>query len=135
MSYLNLVLLILVVGCAVSVVNFTNHERELFIALGHAQSEERQLAQEWSELQYRQSALSKTTLIEKFARDRLKMQAVAPDRIQYWPTTVPADVDGIEFSGGMLVDKAPSLIPAQEAPDIPMRARLKALLQWLGVRR
>jgi cell division protein FtsL len=86
-------LLFLVVGCALSVINATNHQRELFIALGRAQSEEHQLAQDWSELQYRQGALSKATLIERAAQDTLKMQPVTSGRTQYLVTHVAGDVE------------------------------------------
>ena len=93
MSRFNTLLLFLVVGCALSVINATNHQRELFIALGRAQSEEHQLAQDWSELQYRQGALSKATLIERAAQDKLKMQPVTSGRTQYLVTHVAGDAE------------------------------------------
>jgi cell division protein FtsL len=93
MSRFNTLLLFLVVGCALSVINATNHQRELFIALGRAQSEEYQLAQDWSELQYRQGALSKATLIERAAQDKLKMQPVTSGRTQYLVTHVAGDAE------------------------------------------
>ena len=95
MSRLNIFLLIVVLGCALSVVNATNKQREVFIELQRAQSQERQLQQDYAQLQYQQSALSKTSRIESIATADLKMQPVSPGRTQYLtvdPASVPADV-------------------------------------------
>ena len=83
MSRLNIFLLIVVMGCALSVVNATNQQRQIFIQLQRAQSQERQLQQDYSQLQYQQSALSKTSRIEELATDSLKMQAATTGRTQY----------------------------------------------------
>ena len=69
MSRLNIFLLMIVMGCALSVVNATNQQRQIFIQLQRAQSQERQLQQDYSQLQYQQSALSKTSRIEQIATD------------------------------------------------------------------
>jgi 16S rRNA (cytosine1402-N4)-methyltransferase len=61
MSRFNIFLLIIVMGCALSVVNSTNQQRQIFIQLQRAQSQERQLQQDYAQLQYQQSALSKTS--------------------------------------------------------------------------
>ena len=83
MSRLNIFLLIVVMGCALSVVNATNQQRQIFIQLQRAESQERQLQQDYSQLQYQQSALSKTSRIEQIATDALKMAAVTTGRTQY----------------------------------------------------
>lgn len=83
MNRLNIFLLIVVMGCALSVVNATNQQRQIFIQLERAQSEENQLQQDYSQLQYQQSALSKTSRIEQIATDSLKMQPVTTGRTQY----------------------------------------------------
>lgn len=83
MSRLNIFLLIVVLGCALSVVNATNQQRRLFVQLERAQSEERQLQQDYAQLQYEQSALSKTSRIEQLATDTLKMQSAATGSTQY----------------------------------------------------
>ncbi|WP_345811858.1 cell division protein FtsL [Paraburkholderia sp. PREW-6R] len=83
MNRLNIFLLIIVMGCALSVVNATNQQRQIFIQLQRAQSQERQLQQDYSQLQYHQSALSKTSRIEQIATDSLKMQSVTTGRTQY----------------------------------------------------
>jgi cell division protein FtsL len=83
MSRLNIFLLIVVLGCALSVVNSTNQQRGLFVQLERAQAEERQLQQDYAQLQYEQSALSKTSRIEDLASDSLKMHPVATGDTQY----------------------------------------------------
>ena len=72
-----------------------------------AQSEERQLQQDYSQLQYQQSALSKTSRIEQFATDSLKMQPVTTGRTQY-------------------LTLAPGASTAEDAP-VPLRRRPPSL--------
>jgi cell division protein FtsL len=83
MSRLNIFLLIVVMGCALSVVNATNQQRQIFIQLQRAQSQERQLQQDYAQLQYQQSAMSKTSRIEQIATTSLKMQSATTGRTQY----------------------------------------------------
>lgn len=83
MSRLNIFLLIVVLGCALSVVNATNQQRRLFVQLERAQAEERQLQQDYAQLQYEQSALSKTSRIEQIATDSLKMRSIVSGGTQY----------------------------------------------------
>ncbi|GLU30870.1 cell division protein FtsL [Trinickia caryophylli] len=83
MSRLNIFLLILVLGCALSVVNATNQQRRLFVQLERAQAEDRQLQQDYAQLQYEQSALSKTSRIEQLATDALKMRPIVTGGTQY----------------------------------------------------
>ncbi|MCR1766645.1 cell division protein FtsL [Burkholderia glumae] len=83
MNRLNIFLLIVVMGCALSVVNSTNQQRQIFFQLQRAQSQEHQLQQDYAQLQYQQSALSKTSRIEQLANDSLKMQPIATGRTQY----------------------------------------------------
>ncbi|MGF6756539.1 cell division protein FtsL [Paraburkholderia sp. GAS334] len=83
MNRLNIFLLIVVMGCALSVVNATNQQRQIFIQLQRAQSQERQLQQDYSQLQYQQSAMSKTSRIEQIATTSLKMQSATTGRTQY----------------------------------------------------
>ncbi len=83
MSRLNIFLLIVVMGCALSVVNATNQQRQIFIQLQRAQSQGRQLQQDYAQLQYQQSAMSKTSRIEQIATTSLKMQSATTGRTQY----------------------------------------------------
>ncbi|MEZ2352886.1 cell division protein FtsL [Caballeronia sp. RCC_10] len=83
MNRLNIFLLMIVLGCALSVVSATNKQRQVFIELQRAQSQERQLQQDFAQFQYQQSALSKTSRIEQLATNSLKMQPVTTGRTQY----------------------------------------------------
>ncbi|MEX3605294.1 MAG: cell division protein FtsL [Burkholderia sp.] len=83
MNRLNIFLLIIVMGCALSVVNSTNQQRQIFFQLQRAQSQEHQLQQDYAQLQYQQSALSKTSRIGQLANDSLKMQPIVTGRTQY----------------------------------------------------
>jgi cell division protein FtsL len=83
MSRFNIVLLIVVLCCALSVINGTNQQRRLFVQLERAQSDERQLQMDYAQLQYEQSALSKTSRIEQLATDTLKMRPITSGSTQY----------------------------------------------------
>ena len=107
MNRLNIFLLIVVMGCALSVVNATNQQRQIFIQLQRAQAQERQLQQDYAQLQYQQSALSKTSRIEQIATDSLKMQPVTTGRTQYL-TLAP---------GAVRAEDAP--VPPADAASVP----------------
>ncbi|WP_206999404.1 cell division protein FtsL [Trinickia mobilis] len=111
MSRLNIFLLIVVLGCALSVVNATNQQRQIFIELQRAQAQERQLQQDYAQLQYQQSALSKTSRIEQVATDSLKMQTVTTGRTQY--LTLP--------SGAATAEDAP--VPTSAPAAAPVASR------------
>jgi cell division protein FtsL len=83
MTRFNILLLMIVVACALSVVDATNQQRQIFIDLERAQGQEHQLQQDYAQLQYQQSALSKTSRIENVATTQLKMQPVTSGRTQY----------------------------------------------------
>jgi cell division protein FtsL len=83
MNRLNIFLFIVVLGCALSVVDATNQQRQLFVQLERAQSEEHQLQQDYAQLQYQQSALSKTSRIEQLATDTLKMHPASTGDTQF----------------------------------------------------
>jgi cell division protein FtsL len=108
MNRLNIFLLILVMGCALSVVNATNQQRQFFIQLQRAQSQERQLQQDYSQLQYQQSALSKTSRIEQIATDSLKMQSATTGRTQY----LTLDPGAVKAEDAPIPTSAPASAPA-----------------------
>lgn len=112
MSRLNIFLLIVVLGCALSVVNATNQQRQLFVQLERAQSEEHQLQQGYAQLQYQQSALSKTSRIEQLATDTLKMQPASTGETQFL-TLAP---------GASVADNAPIPTLPASAPAVSARA-------------
>jgi cell division protein FtsL len=80
---LNFLLTILLVGCALSLVNSQNQAREAFIELERAQSLGRQLDVEWAQLQLDQSTLGKNSRIDAIARRDLSMISLTPQRTQY----------------------------------------------------
>ena len=116
MNRLNIFLLIIVMGCALSVVNATNQQRQIFIQLQRAQSQERQLQQDYSQLQYQQSALSKTSRIEQLATDSLKMQSVTTGRTQY----LTLDAGAVKAEDAPIPTSGPALASApMTAPRLP----------------
>ena len=80
---LNVVLTVLLVGCALSVVNARYQARHLFIDLDRSQQQQRQLQVDWTQLQLDQSTLGKNERIEQIARSELNMMPLSPARTQY----------------------------------------------------
>jgi cell division protein FtsL len=80
LSFLVTVVLVL---CALSLVNAQYQARQLFIELERAQSAARQLDIDWAQLQLDQSTLGKNSRIEALARSDLSMVALTPERTQY----------------------------------------------------
>ncbi len=80
---INIVLTVLLVGCALSVVNARYTSRHLFIDLERLQQQQRQLEIDWTQLQLDQSTLGKNERIEQIARSQLNMAPLSPARTQY----------------------------------------------------
>ena len=80
---INLFLVSLLVGCALSVVNAQYQARNLFIALGKLETQAQQLDIDWSQLRIDQSTLGKNARIEQIARTDLNMAPLTPARTQY----------------------------------------------------
>lgn len=78
---LNLVLLLIVVICALSVVKANHQARKLFIALGAEQKHLRDLNVEWGQLQLEQSTWAANVRVEKLAREKLGMKRPAPGEV------------------------------------------------------
>lgn len=77
MTRLNLILLIALVGCALSVVTSQHRARKFFMELQTAQDGERKLDQEWRELQIESQTVGTGKRIEQKAQRDLGM--VQPD--------------------------------------------------------
>ena len=77
------ILTVLLVLCALLVVNAHYQSRSLFIALEREQAKARQLEIEWSQLQLDQSTLGVHARIEANARRDLHMVPVSPASTQY----------------------------------------------------
>jgi cell division protein FtsL len=80
---INAVLCLLLVGCALSLVNAQYQARHLFIELERSRQETRKLGIEWAQLQLDQSTLGKNARIEEIARTQLNMVPLTPARTQY----------------------------------------------------
>jgi cell division protein FtsL len=73
---INFLFTVVLMACALSLVNAQYQAHRLFIELERAQSVARQLDIEWAQLQLDQSTLGKHARIEAVARHDLKMVAV-----------------------------------------------------------
>jgi cell division protein FtsL len=80
---LNAVLTVLLVGCALSVVNARYQRNHLVNDIEKLATQQRQLDVDWSQLQLDQSTLGKNERIEQIARDNLNMTPLSPARTQY----------------------------------------------------
>ena len=78
---LNLILLLVVVICALSVVKANHQARKLFIALGAEQKHLRDLDIEWGQLQLEQSTWAANVRVETLAREKLGMKRPAPSEV------------------------------------------------------
>ncbi len=79
----NLILSIILVLCALSLINAQYQARRLFIELERAQSASRQYELTWTQLKLDQSTFGKHSRIEAVASQELGMIPVSPDRTQY----------------------------------------------------
>lgn len=83
MTRLNVLLVVILIACALSLVSARYQARHLLGELDSAQGNARKLETDWNQLQLDQASLSKHALIEAAARRELGMQAVTPARTQY----------------------------------------------------
>ncbi len=81
MARVNLLLLLVVVACALSVVSANHRARKLFTELEAVQKRMRDLDIEFGQLQLEQSTVAAHVRVEKLARDRLGMKQPAPGQI------------------------------------------------------
>lgn len=71
---LNVLLLVVVVMCALSVVTSQHQARKLFIALQQEKEHAHQMEVEWGQLQLEQSTLAAPARVERIATRQLQMQ-------------------------------------------------------------
>lgn len=81
MARLNLVLVMIVIGCALSAVAANHRARKLFTDLEASQKRMRDLDIEWGQLQLEQSTLAAHARVERAAREKLGMKPPAPGQI------------------------------------------------------
>jgi cell division protein FtsL len=80
---INIVLTMLLVGCALSVVNARYQRNHLVNEIEKLATQQRQLDIDWAQLQLDQSTLGKNERIEQIARVNLNMTPLSPARTQY----------------------------------------------------
>jgi cell division protein FtsL len=82
MTRVNLLLLCVLVGCALSLVTSRHQARRLYVELERERSQARQFDVEFGQLSLEQSTWAMPARVEKIARESLHMQLPAPSRVQ-----------------------------------------------------
>ena len=82
MTRVNVVLLALLVGCALSLVTSRHQARKLFVELEHEQARARAYETEYGQLQLEQSTWAMPARVEKIAREQLRMQLPGAGRVE-----------------------------------------------------
>jgi cell division protein FtsL len=85
MVRLNLLLLAVLVGCALSLVTSRHQARKLYVELERQQAATRGYETEYGQLQLEQSTWAMPARTEKIAREQLKMQMPGPGRVEIVP--------------------------------------------------
>jgi cell division protein FtsL len=85
MVRLNLLLLAVLIGCAVSLVTSRHQARKLFIEFEREQAATRNYETEYGQLQLEQSTWAMPARVEKIAREQLKMQIPGAGRVEMVP--------------------------------------------------
>ncbi|MDO8179032.1 MAG: cell division protein FtsL [Undibacterium sp.] len=85
---LNFFLAIVLIACALSLINSQYQARRLFIELERAQSLSKQYDLQWTQLKLDQSTFGKHARIEAAASKELNMVPVTPERTQYLTAVV-----------------------------------------------
>jgi cell division protein FtsL len=82
LARINLILLIVLTGCALGLVTSQHQARKLFAELEREQERAKQLDVEWGQLQLEQSTWAMHARVEKIARERLRMSVPDARRTQ-----------------------------------------------------
>jgi len=82
MVRLNLVLLVVLILCALSLVTSRHQARKLFVELEREQTRARSYETEYGQLQLEQSTWGMPARVEKIAREQLKLQLPGPGRVE-----------------------------------------------------
>lgn len=81
MSRINIALALLLIACALAVVQAQHRSRTYFIELERLKKEARALDEQWGQLQLEQSTWANPARVDAVARQQLGLLAPAPDRI------------------------------------------------------
>lgn len=82
MTRINLLLLCVLVGCALSLVTSRHQARRLYVELEREQARARQYDVEFGQLSLEQSTWAMPARVEKIARESLHMQLPSASRVQ-----------------------------------------------------
>ncbi len=82
MTRLNILLILIVITCALSVVTSQHKARKLFMELERKQERTRQLTVEWGQLQLEQSTWAMRARVEKIATKQLLMKVPDASKIK-----------------------------------------------------
>jgi cell division protein FtsL len=82
MTRINLVLLLALIACALSLVTSRHQARRVFVELDRAQAEARGYETEYGQLQLEQSTWGMPARVEKIAREQLRMQLPSAARTE-----------------------------------------------------
>ena len=85
MTRVNVVLLVVLVVCALSLVTSRHQARRVFVELERAQAEARGYETEYGQLQLEQSTWGMPARVEKVAREQLRMQLPTAPRTEIVP--------------------------------------------------
>ena len=89
MVRVNLLLLAVLVGCALSLVTSRHQARKLFVELERERAATRGYETEYGQLQLEQSTWAMPARTEKIAREQLRMQLPGPGRVEIVPGGSP----------------------------------------------
>ena len=82
MARFNVILMLVLVACALSLVTSRHQSRMLFVDLEREQARTRNYDIEYGQLQIEQSTWAMPTRVEKVAREQLRMQLPVASRIE-----------------------------------------------------
>ena len=82
MTRVSVLLLIVLVGCALSLVTSRHQARRLYVELTREQTQARQYETEYGQLSLEQSTWGMPARVEKIARETLHMQLPTPGRVE-----------------------------------------------------
>jgi len=82
MTRVNLMLLAVLIGCALSLVTSRHEARRLFVELERGEARARQYETEYGQLQLEQSTWGMPARVEKIAREKGRMQLAPGARIE-----------------------------------------------------
>ena len=82
MTRVNVVLLVILVACALSLVTSRHQARRMFVELEREQAATRAYETEYGQLQLEQSTWAMPARTDKIAREQLRMQLPGPGRVE-----------------------------------------------------